>query len=297
MAYSTNQNAPGSSLGAGSQPATIASGNGYFNFNCGSELDFAGVEAQIVVNDQASADVDENLTFNATLTADEIAGAFKYKQKGANTVDGAADANEITLDLSAGYAAFKTALWNQLKENANGDNGVATCQSLGDYVVGLVAWSTFGNYKAVAPIVNDQELTTHVDGAQATVADKVALAMVTHASGSLEGGSHSFLKGDISNCPLGDVLTTMIKYHPDRFQINDVSDYQAVPFRTGDIIEFTVTLENLKVVENVDTSVAYLKAAKTLPYGAEIDTDGYLNGGVHPSPDHKWVVGVKITLQ
>lgn len=294
------QNAPGASAGAVAQLDTGASSNGYFNFNVNAAVDFTGTEAQIVVNDQAATNVDENLTFSASLTAASIASAFKYKQTNPNATGGVADANEITLDLSGGYAAFKTDLWNQLLANATGDNGVARADSLGDYVVGLVAWAVFGNYRAVAPIVNDQELTQTVDSAQATVADKIALAMGTHATGTLESASHSFLKGDISGCPLGDVLTTMIKYHPDRFQVNDVSGYQEVPFRSGDIIEFTVTLENLKVVENVDTTVAYLKASKSLPYNSEINAAGYLIGGVNAAEaapnNQKWVVGCKITL-
>lgn len=296
------QTPPNASPDNGAGPfGTGASENGFFNFNVNAGVDFSGTEAQIVVNDQASTNVDENLTFSAYLTAASMRDAFRYKQTNPNATGGVAAANEITLSLSGGYEQFKTDLWDQLKVSATGDNGVARAESLGDYVVSLVAWAVFGSYQAVAPIVNDQELTQTVDGAQATVADKIALAMVTHSSGNLESSHHSFLKGDLSACPLGDVLSTMIKYHPDRFQVNDVSGYQPVPFAAGDIISFTTTLENLKVVENVDTTVAYLKAEKTLPYDASINSDGYLIGGVmkdEASPNNrKWVVGVKITLQ
>jgi hypothetical protein len=295
------QTAPNSSEGGAGPFGTGASANGFFNFNVNAGVDFTGTEAQIVVNDQATTNVDENLTFSAYLTAASMCDAFRYKQTNPNAAGGVAEANEITLSLSGGYDQFKTDLWEQLKVHATGDNGVARAESLGDYVVSLVAWAVFGSYKAVAPIVNDQELTQTVDGDQAQVADKIALAMITHNSGDLTSGDHSLLKGDLSSCPLGDVLSTMIKYHPNRFQVNDVSDYKPVPFVAGDIISFTTTLENLKVVENVDTSVAYLKAAKNLPYDASINSDGYLIGGVmkdEASPaNRKWVVGVKITLQ
>jgi|GEM_PF-3761082 len=282
---------------------SIASTNGYFNFNTGTDVDFSSTPAEIVVNDQASSNVDENLTFNPTLLASDLSGAFLYKQTDPNASGGVLNADEITLKIdAAGYSAFKSALWTQLKESATGDNGVAIASSLGDYVVGLIAWSVFGNYRAVAPIVNDQELTDHVDGLQATVADKVAKALVTFTSGDLEANNEtSFNKNDVSGCPMGDVLTTMIKYHPDRFTDNDVSDFKGIPFRAGDVIEFTVTLTNLKVVESNNTSSAYLKAEKSLPYDAKINTDGYLIGGVNKaetSPDdRKWVVGCKMTLQ
>jgi hypothetical protein len=305
MKYKMAQNAPNNSLDvvapADQQPETIESGNGFFNFGCNSNLDFAEVPAQINVNDQASSNVDENLTFTATLTAAELRDAFKYKQSAPNVSGGEPDANNITLSISGGYDDFKTALFNQLKQSLTGDNGVSHATSLGDYVVNLVAWAVFGTRFAVAAIANDNELTDHVDGSQEAVADKVAKAIVTYGEGANDNlednGPHMFAPGDISSCPLGDVLTTMIKYHPDRFQVNDVSDFVSVPFEAGDVISFTVTFENLKVVENVGENAPYLKAVKDLPYNGEIDDEGYLNGGVHDHAEHKWVVGVKITLE
>lgn len=299
MSYSTSQtDASSVDLSAAVQPRDISSGNGYFNFGTGYTLDFSGTDVQIVVNDQASQNVDENLTFTSSLTASSISNAYLYKQKLANTTGGELSANEITLDISAdGYQTFVQDLWSQLLVTATGDNGVARAESLGDYVVGLSAWAVFGNYRAVAPIVNDQELTSFVDASSVTVAGPVAKQLVSvGANNIVDNGPMSFQKGDISSCPMGDVLTTMIKYHPDRFKKNDVSDYQPVPFMTGDVIEFTVTFENLKVVESVNPTEVYLKNRRELPYDSAIETTGYLCGGVHGAGSNKWVVGVKLSL-
>lgn len=293
----TTQNVPGASTyDPNAQQVNGDSQNGYFNLHVNAAVDFTGTAAEIEVSDQAGVNVDENLVFTATSSAAKWQAALLFKQTAANTDGGNVDADKIDLAIdTAAYADLVNDLFTQVKESAVGDLGVASCSSLGDYVVGLVAWAVFGNYKAVAPIVNDSDLTAAVDGSSATVAQAILDALITSGTGaSLTSAATTFNKTDLNDLPLGNVLASMIKYHPDRFQ-SEHDDLSGIPFMKDDYIEFTVTFENLKVVESVAPNDAYLKAEKNLPYDSKIDTDGYLIGGAD-APSKKWTVGIKFRL-
>jgi len=235
--------------------------------------------------------------------------AFTYQQPAENASGGVSLADEIALGVSAsGYAALQTALFNQLNTSATGDL-IARCSSLGDYVVGLVAKAVYGNYRAVAPIVNDAELTSYVDNSQNAVANPILYAILNGGSTTLVPNgadtSENFTSADLLTVPLGNVLATMIKNFQNRFiNASNLDQPVNIPFQSGDAIEFTVTFNNLRAVQSSSPSDGYqlTNGANTNfdGYNSTLDINGYINGntGLTASPpvQKQWVLGVTINL-
>lgn len=304
-----------------SAPAVYnSSSNAFWNFNVNATVDYSSLPAQIETSTNPNQYVDEGLNFAMDLSAGLLRSVFKYKQTNPNVSGGIADADQITLAYDSTLSGdFVNALQACLTSSATGDNLVPLSESLGDYVVGLVAAAVFGSYRAVGPIVNDQELTQYIDGDNTQVAWPIMNALVQDSSSNtpidtLANGGTALNKAELLDVPLGNVLASIIKNHEERFfdvsmtdpssgnlyggDYNDVSGFMGIPFRAGDYVSFTVTLANVNAVDSSDPSTKYVVSRSNIDaYGSSINANGVIQGNSHQnSTDGTWVVGVTITL-